>query len=1164
MERSDGSSPSDSMTDPVPQLLVEWLGGHSAEVMIADRTGRLVFANDAACRWRGCERAHILQEHLHDFDATLGREWAETTHLRWKPGVITLWQSWREAPDGRRIASSFRVQVLRLQAQRFLMLSSAELDLHRDVEQELKRTLAFVQGIIDAFPDFLFEGSADGRYLNTWTKNPELLAASREFMIGRTLDEVLPPESAAIAKEAFREADEKGLSFGKVISIDTELGRHWYELSVSKMPMGEGQAPHFITVSRDVTARLNLQAALEDKERQFRTLVENSPDMIARFDPVMRCLYANPALAMRTRFQPAALTGMTPLDFLESVPAEDLLRQLADVFRAGKAQHFEMNWADARGAPVSFLVSLTPEFDTQNHIHSVLLVGRDIGELRAYEDRIHRLVESNIIGVLFWRADGCIEDGNESILRLLGYTRSDVLSGLLRWDRLTPSGHEQVDARAAEEIRRSGTCRAYEKELLHRDGRRVPVLVGSAMLDGEQQLGVTYVLDLTEQRRAEAESRAREAAEAASQAKGAFLARMSHEIRTPLHAVLGMAYLTERETRESTTRERLQKITRAGRSLLNLINDILDYSKIEAGLLRVESTPFDLQAVLDNVAAIMGSAVSNDAVEVVVGSALRGVRHVVGDAFRIEQVLINLTGNALKFTREGHVDLSVKVIDRVQNRVTVKFSVEDTGIGLSREQMERLFKPFSQAEASTSRRFGGTGLGLSICKQLVDLMRGEIGVESTEGRGSVFWFTVELGLTDGEWPAPAAVPKLHVLLAIAHERTRHNLAQMCEELDWGVSIVVDKQTLVADVAGAGAGTVATADVVLIEWDLDAGSDLALARRLREAPAGRGVGMVAVTNARAAQELGAVVADGTLDAVLTRPVTRSTLLEGVGHAMHRSGRPWAMAASDGHGVSMALRGMRVMVVDDNDINRELASSILSGHGAAVVTAADGEAALNVLHADRDACDIVLMDLQMPGMDGMQTTSRIRQLSGCERLPIVALTASAFAEQREVALGAGMDAVVTKPFEVDSLMRLLVRLVGRDAGGSALPALASPLQPKADPSGHLPLLDFNRGLQLWQDLEQYHHYLRLFSQEHEGVEERAHAMTPDELVHWVHKTRGSAAGLALPSVAGAASRLEEHLRMGASDPLEVAHFASEIRRTSDAIRERLHNPDSTELS
>lgn len=431
-----------------------------------------------------------------------------------------------------------------------------------------------------------------------------------------------------------------------------------------------------------------------------------------------------------------------------------------------------------------------------------------------------------------------------------------------------------------------------------------------------------------------------------------------------------------------------------------------------------------------------------------VGSALKGLRHVVGDAFRIEQILINLTGNALKFTREGHVELSVRVIDRVHDRVTVKFSVEDSGIGLSREQMERLFKPFSQADVSTSRRFGGTGLGLSICKQLVDLMRGEMGVESAEGRGSVFWFTVELGLADGERPAPAAVPKLHVLLAIAHERTRHNLAQICEELDWDVSIVADKQTtLVADVAGAGAGTVAAADVMLIEW----GADLALARRLRETAIGRGVGLAAVTRARKAQELGAVVAAGKLDAVLTRPVTRSTLLESVGHAMHQCGRPWAMAASVGDGASISMRGMRVMVVDDNDINRELVSSILSSHGAAVVAAADGQAALNVLHADRNACEIVLMNLQMPGMDGMQATSRIRQLSGCERLPIVALTASAFAGQREAALGVGMDAVVTKPFEVDSLIRLLMRLVGRDAGGEELPAGALPLQPEADSPG-----------------------------------------------------------------------------------------------------------------
>ena len=190
------------------------MGGNASLIMVADEAGRVVFANDAACKWRGHDRQRVLQECIQDFDDALWREWSDPDHPRWQPGRFSQWQSWRETAEGLRVATNFRLQALALRKQRFLMLVSGELNPREDVEQELKRTLAFVQGIIDAFPDFLFEGSADGRYLNTWTKNPELLAASRDFMVGRTLDEVLSPSSAATAKAAFREADEQGLSFG--------------------------------------------------------------------------------------------------------------------------------------------------------------------------------------------------------------------------------------------------------------------------------------------------------------------------------------------------------------------------------------------------------------------------------------------------------------------------------------------------------------------------------------------------------------------------------------------------------------------------------------------------------------------------------------------------------------------------------------------------------------------------------------------------------------------------------------------------------------------------------------------------------------------------------------------------------------------------------------
>jgi PAS domain S-box-containing protein len=1115
--------------------------------MVADGSGRVVFANDAACEWRDHDRQRVLQEHIQDFDHALWLEWSNIDHPRWQPGRFSQWQSWHETEDGLRVATNFRLEARVLREQRFLLLVSGELNPREDVEQELKRTLAFVQGIVDAFPDFLFEGSADGRYLNTWTKNPELLAASRDFMVGRTLDEVLSPSSAATAKAAFREADESGLSFGKVISVDTPHGRHWYELSVSKMPMGEGEAPHFITVSRDVTARLALQEALEEKERHFRTLVENSPDLIARFDASSRCLYANPALAERAHSEPATLIGKTPVACLGHVPGHALQTRMLACLHRGEPQHFEMSWTDAGGRQANHLISLTPEFDAQHRVVSVLLVGRDVGEMRAYQDMIHRLVESNLIGVLLWRGDGRIEEANDAFLELFGYSRADLLSGQLRWDRLAPQGQQTAEASIAQDAQHAGVGGAYETELRHRDGRWVPVLVGSAMLDSDQQLRVTYVLDQTERRRAEVERRAREAAEAASRAKGEFLAHMSHEIRTPLHAVLGMAYLAERETHEASTRDRLGKITRAGRSLLTLINDILDVSKIETGLLKIESAPFDLHRVLDNVAVIMGSVVPHHAVDVVIAPPPQGVRHLVGDGFRIEQVLINLVGNALKFTQEGHVELSVRVVERAHDRIQLMFAVEDTGIGMTREQMATLFTPFTQAEASTARRFGGTGLGLSISKQLVNLMHSEIMVDSAVGQGSAFRFTVELGVVahGSEGAVSEATPRRTVLVVAAHGSTGGNLVQICESLSWPVARVSHGDAALAltpgEVAGAGA------DVVLIECGEDNRADTALARQLRGATSGRPTGLVAVASAREALRLESLVDDGLLDAVLVKPVTPATLKEGVDRALGRDGRSLARE-SGGVGEATSLQGMCVMVVDDNEINRELATSILASHGATAITANDGQAAVKMLESGAGVCDVVLMDLQMPGMDGMQTTAKIRQLPGCKDLPIVALTASAFNEQRTAALRAGMDAVVTKPFDVSGLVRLLFRLVKGGAGGDERAADGSPALPPEMP----PLLvDFDAGLALWQDADQYRHHLQRFVKDHEDEAQRVGTLGNEDLILLVHKTRGSAAALALAAVAEAASQLEDHLRTGARDLHAIARFASVIRRTCAAI-------------
>jgi PAS domain S-box-containing protein len=904
------------------------------------------------------------------------------------------------------------------------------------VEQELKRTLAFVQGIIDAFPDFLFECTVEGRYLNAWTKNPELLAASRENLIGRTVDEVLPPESAAIAKAAHREADETGVSFGKVMAVDTPVGRHWFELSISKMPMGEGQPAHLISVSRDVTARLELQAAAEEKERQFRTLVENSPDVIARFDSSLACLYANPALAAHTHSVPHALIGLDPTGMLGVGTGSQLRERLAIVVKSGTALDFEMNWTDARSRSVCSLVRLTPEFGAEREVTSVLMVGRDISELRAYQDRIHRMVESNIIGVVFWHADGHIADANNAFLDLLGYSRDDLLSGRLRWDNITPPGHEATDARSAEEMQRTGGCRAHEKEYTHRDGRRVPVLVGAAFLDGLHESGVAYVLDLTERRRADLERQAREAAEAASRAKGEFLASMSHEIRTPMNAIIGMSYLALQGPLDPRQHRYVDTVHRSAESLLAIINDILDFSKIEAGKLDMESIEFDLGDIMDNVASLIGMKAEEKGLELLFDPSPSVPIHLVGDPSRLGQILLNLGNNAVKFTEQGEIVLGIELVERDETSALLRFDVRDTGIGISVDQQRQLFQPFSQADASTSRRYGGTGLGLAICHRLVALMGGDIRADSELGRGSRFSFTARLGLQAGR--AGTAVtgndghdglPGARILIVDDNPTARKILIDMVRVLglrgDSAEGGVQALQKLAEEDARDDPYT-----LVLVDWKMPGMDGVDCVRLIQQAPSWRTAPAVLMVSAFGRDELRRRLEEAkvTVDTLLSKPITSSSLLDACRTALGRSTSSQDRKALRNEilGVHHAsLRGARILLVEDNPINQELARDLLGRAAIEVTVAEDGQQAIDIL--GRESFDGVLMDCQMPVLDGYAATAILRREPRLRGLPIIAMTANAMAGDRDKALAAGMNDHIGKPINVAEMFATLARWI-----------------------------------------------------------------------------------------------------------------------------------------
>ncbi len=757
-----------------------------------------------------------------------------------------------------------------------------------------------------------------------------------------------------------------------------------------------------------------------------------------------------------------------------------------------------------------------------------------------------------------------------SIGPMLGYTPDEYLSGPeFWWTRVHPDDLPEIEAKQAELFqhgehsteyrfrKRDGTyCWVSDEQhlILDEDGRPLEVVGSWSDIDTRKAAEQAFQAAQAELKKATA------SALEASEAKSAFLANMSHEIRTPMNAVIGLSHLALKTDLTERQRDYVLKIKNSGQHLLGIINDVLDFSKIEAGKLSIENIDFDLDKVLENVGNLMSQKATAKKLELIFEVDPLVSAHFRGDPLRLGQILINFCNNAVKFTDRGEVAVKVRVLEDSPEHQLVEFSVSDTGIGMTQSQIDRLFLAFEQADASTTRKYGGTGLGLAIAKQLIELMGGQVSVESEPGEGSTFRFTARLG-------KGSVLPRRRLL----ESDLRGRRVLIIDDNPHARAVLADmlaNMSLVADQAASGEeaiGMISQAatngkayEIAFIDWQMPGIDGIETGERILALPGLGSPPRLIMVTAYGREEVLRQAEEAGFDNVLIKPVTSSILFDTTVVALGADGgEPERAPAGPSFDIER-LRGARILLVEDNEINQEVALGQLEEGEALVDLAENGEAAVEMIRTN--TYDAVLMDMQMPVMDGVEATRAIRSDPRFSELPIIAMTANAMASDRARCLEAGMNDHIGKPIDPDQLFGILLRWIRRKEDGDRGARRRAPVRSRAKTQLVVPGIDVAAGLKrIGGNRKRYETLVRKFAQQQHETAAIIDAALADgdaaAVERAAHSLKGAAATLGADALADAAAQAEAAIKSGRDASAELRALSRSLKTTLADLRAAL---------